>query len=94
MKNVALVGDRHECSIHRLPDNRIISSPCNSISGGRQIAVVGSITTCGAVIVEGSSQWNIGGRDVAVLGSKTLHADSGATGIIVTATADMKITGA
>lgn len=91
MKNVALVGDRHECSIHRLPDNRIISSPCNSISGGRQIAVVGSITTCGAVIVEGSSQWVIDGRQVATLDSKTLHIDSGATGRIVRATADMKI---
>ena len=91
MENVALVGDLHECSIHRLEVNQIISSPCGSVSDGRQIAVVGSITTCGAVIVEGSSQWNIGGRDVAVLGSKTLHADSGATGIIVTATADMKI---
>ena len=91
MKNVALVGDLHECSIHRLEVNQIVSSPCGSVSGGRQIAVVGSITTCGAVIVEGSQQWVIDGRQVATLDSKTMHMDSGATGKIVRATADMKI---
>lgn len=94
MKNVALVGDRHECSLHRLPDNRIISSPCRSTCEGRQIAVVGAITSCGAVIIEGSGHWNIEGRDVATLGSKTLHAECGAAGVIVTATAKMVISGA
>lgn len=93
MKKVALVGDRHECSLHHLPDNRIISSPCTSTCDGRAIAVVGAVTSCGAVIVEGMPNWSIQGRDVAVLGAKTLHADTGATGVIVTATANMTISG-
>lgn len=87
MKNAARVGDRHECSAHRSGDNRIVSSPATMSCDGRQIATVGALTSCGAVIVEGSDTWLIGGKQVAVLGSKTLHTDSGATGVIASATA-------
>lgn len=49
MKPVACLGDTHVCPAHGT--NAIISTTSAAICNGKQIAVVGDVTACGATIL-------------------------------------------
>lgn len=56
-KPVARVGDTHVCPEHGT--NTIVSSPISDFTNeGEEVATVGAVTGCGAVITTGQSIWN------------------------------------
>lgn len=69
-KPIARIGDKHICPYHGA--GTIVTGTAHSLAGSG-IATVGSMTSCGATIVTGSSQSTIDGKPVAVIGSKTSH---------------------
>ena len=71
MKPLSRLGDKHICPIHGA--NAIISTVTQSTCDGRAIATIGDKTTCGAVIVTGSSVVTVDGRPAAFAGSLTRH---------------------
>ncbi len=71
MLPIARLNDTHICPMHG--KNKIITAQGIAASGDKPVACVGDKTTCGAVIVVGSSVASINGKPVAYLGSKTSH---------------------
>jgi uncharacterized Zn-binding protein involved in type VI secretion len=52
----AFVGSEYSCPVHGIVS--IISSPVSNVGNGLDIAVVGSVTSCGAIIFQGSPNTN------------------------------------
>lgn len=70
MRPVVLVGHRHSCPTHGLG---IVTSGTSGVTvNGREVACVGDTTSCGAVIVTGSSS-SFDNRAVAREGDSTSH---------------------
>jgi uncharacterized Zn-binding protein involved in type VI secretion len=70
MRPIVLVGHRHSCPIH---GPGVVTSGTSGVTvNGRQAACVGDLTSCGAVIVTGSSS-SFASRSVAREGDTTSH---------------------
>jgi len=70
MRPVALLGHRHSCPLHGL--GTITTGTTDVTVNGRAVARIGDRTSCGAVIVTGSSS-AFGGAGVARMGDMTSH---------------------
>ena len=70
MRPVVLVGHRHSCPAHGMCT--VTSGTSGVTVNGRQVARIGDSTSCGAIIVTGSSP-TFGGSGVARKGDTTSH---------------------
>ncbi|CAG9252150.1 MULTISPECIES: PAAR domain-containing protein [Paraburkholderia] len=70
MRPVVLVGHQHMCPIHG--PGIVTTGTSGVLVGGRAVARVGDKTSCGAVIVSGSSSV-FDGSGVARMGDSTSH---------------------
>jgi uncharacterized Zn-binding protein involved in type VI secretion len=70
MRPVVLVGHRHSCPMHGMG---AVTGGTNGVTvNGRAVARIGDPTSCGAIIVTGSSS-TFGGKGVACKGDMTSH---------------------
>jgi uncharacterized Zn-binding protein involved in type VI secretion len=70
MRPVVLVGHRHICPLHG--PGTVVSGTSAVTVDGREVACVGDVTSCGAVIVTGALA-TCAGRKFARKGDKTSH---------------------
>ncbi|SIT09354.1 PAAR domain-containing protein [Paracoccus saliphilus] len=80
MQPVARRTDEHDCPLHG--KNRIADVAARMKLDGMEIATVGDVTECGAVITTGSPVNMIDGRRIAHIGSQTSHGGFITTGSV------------
>lgn len=78
MQPVVLVGHRHVCPLHG--EGTVVSGAAHAAVGGRAVARVGDLISCGAVIQSGSPCATIEGQAVARRGDTTSHGGTLAEG--------------
>ncbi|HEX7934335.1 MAG TPA: PAAR domain-containing protein [Paraburkholderia sp.] len=70
MRPIVLVGHRHACPVHGM--GTVINGTTGVTVNGRAVARIGDSTSCGAVIITGSTS-SFGGQGVARVGDMTSH---------------------